>query len=309
MQVYNNIAELPVFVRPVITIGSFDGVHEGHVQILKQLVEEAGHIHGTPVVITFFPHPRHILDNQKQVLVLNTPAEKYRLLKKNGINHIVVVPFDKAFSEQSAESYISNFLVGRFHPHTIIIGYDHRFGNERQGDFQLLEKASVNYNFKLREIPKQVLQNVGISSTRIREALLNGDISSANAFLGYSYFLGGTVVPGRKLGRTLGYPTANISLNDGNKLVPALGIYAVKVTCSKIPGQLKGMMSIGTNPTVGGTERTLEVNLFDFDEDIYGSYLEVSFEKKLRNEIHFGSIDKMLVQIGIDKTNALQALD
>jgi riboflavin kinase/FMN adenylyltransferase len=309
MQVYTNISELPVFPNAVVTIGTFDGVHQGHLQIIKQLISEARAIQGTPVVITFYPHPRQVIEaGRKPIFVLNTPEEKYRLLHACGIEHIVVVPFDKPFSEQPAHDYIKNFLVDKFHPRAIIIGYDHRFGMNREGNYQLLETEARKYDFKVKEIPEHVLRNIIISSTRIREALQNGDIDTANQFLGYPYTLTGTVVAGKKLGRTIGYPTANLQMKDAGKLVPGYGIYAVEVRSAAVPGKYKGMMSIGTNPTVNGTERTIEVNIFDFDKDIYGTPLEVSFIKRLRDEEKFSGLQALQEALAKDKADALDAL-
>ena len=307
MHVYTNIDQLPAFKNAVITIGTFDGVHQGHVQIIKQLVNEANAVDGTPVVITFYPHPKQVIGTGKPVFILNTPHEKYQLLHAHGITHIVCVSFNKEFAEQSAGDYIKNFLADKFHPHTIIIGYDHRFGMDRKGDYHLLENESVKYGFIVKEIPEQVLKSVVISSTKIREALHTGAIDTANEFLGYPYSITGKVVAGKKLGRTLGYPTANLEIADKNKLIPALGIYAVKVRSEVVPGDFIGMMSIGTNPTVDGKERTLEVNIFDFDNDIYGTSLEVSFIKRLRNEEKFNSLEDLKEQIGRDKVEALKS--
>jgi riboflavin kinase/FMN adenylyltransferase len=308
MNVYNNISQLPSFRNAVLTIGTFDGVHQGHVQIIKQLVSEAKTVYGTPVVITFYPHPKQVIEEgKKPIFILNTPEEKYKLLHAYGIEHIVVVPFDKAFAEQPAASYIKHFLVDKFHPHTIIIGYDHRFGMNRKGDYHLLEAEAVKYNFNVKEIPEHVLKSIVISSTKIREALHTGAIETANEFLGYPYTIKGRVVEGKKLGRTLGYPTANLNIADKDKLIPGIGIYAVTVRSEAVPGNFKGMMSIGTNPTVGGTERTIEVNIFDFEKDIYGTHVEISFIKRLRNEEKFDSLELLKEQLGRDKINALEA--
>jgi len=309
MNVYNDINQLPVFKNAVITIGTFDGVHKGHVQIIRQLINEATVINGTPVVITFFPHPKQVLEQHKKpIFILNTPEEKYKLLHAHGIKHIVCVPFDKKFADQPATAYIKDFLVEKFHPNTIIIGYDHKFGLNRFGDYKLLEIASTEYNFKVKEIPEQVIKSVVISSTKIREALHKGDAETANEFLGYYYTLNGKVTAGKKLGRTLGYPTANLVIKDENKLIPAMGIYAVTVHSDTIPGNFKGMMSIGTNPTVNGKERTIEVNIFDFDNEIYNTNLEISLIKRLRNEEKFNSLDELTDQMAKDKVSSLEVL-
>lgn len=307
MKVYKDINHLPVFKNAVITIGTFDGVHLGHCQIIEQLLKEATNVAGTPVLITFYPHPKQVIENiQKPLHVLNTASEKYELLHLKGIEHIVVVPFNKEFAEQPAHDYIKNFLVDKFHPNTIIIGYDHRFGKNREGDYKLLEKEASQYNFKVKEIPEHVLQNVTISSTKIREALLSGDISTASAFLGYDYFFSGKVVEGNKLGRTIGYPTANILPDDADKLIPAYGVYAVTVLVQE--KLFNGMMNIGVRPTVDGTKRMIEVNIFDFDKDIYGETIKVTVKKWLRNEVKFSGLDALQEQLANDKINAIESL-
>ncbi|HRD56819.1 MAG TPA: bifunctional riboflavin kinase/FAD synthetase [Ferruginibacter sp.] len=303
MQVHTNINQLPPFKNAVLTIGSFDGVHSGHRAIIDQLVKEATAIGGTPVVITFYPHPKMVIGNQAEpVMVLNTREEKYRLLNKAGIEHIVEVPFTRDFAQQTAEEYIRNFLVEKFHPHTIIIGYDHKFGNNREGDYRLLETYASTYRYKVHEIPEHVLQNITISSTKIRKALLSGDIDTAKQYLGYGYFFSGLVVKGNQLGRTIGFPTANIVFTEPEKLVPANGVYAVTVKRNGHSGTLKGMMNIGTRPTVGeGLQRTIEVNILDFNEDIYGEMLTVHFVKWLRSELKFNGLEELKAAIQKDK--------
>ncbi len=324
MQVHRDINNLPKFKNAVITIGTFDGVHTGHLQIIKQLKEEAININGESVIITFDPHPRFIIPQlpdqssevEQEIILLNTLNEKIELLEKNGIDHLVVVPFTKQFSELSAERYIQEFLSGKFHPHTIIIGYDHHFGNERKGNYKLLEAHAEKFNFRVKEIPEHVLNEVTISSTKIRKALLDSDIETANKFLGYDYFFEGKVVEGNKIGRTIGYPTANIELHDKNKLVPGNGIYVVTVVIngqwsmvnSKNIVDLKGMMSIGVRPTIGGRKKTIEVNIFDFDKDIYGETVRVYLKKYLRKEKKFTGLAELKNAIGEDKINALKYL-
>ena len=309
MKVYTDINHLPKFPNAVITIGTFDGVHLGHSLIIEQLIKEAKAVMGMPILITFYPHPKQVIDNLKKPLyILNTPEEKYELLHLKGIENIVVVPFDKAFAEQPAQNYIKDFLVEKFHPHTIIIGYDHRFGNNREGDYQLLEKEAVHYNFKVKEIPEHVLQDVIISSTKIREALLSGDINTAAAYLGYDYFFSGIVIEGNKLGRTIGYPTANLQIEDEKKLIPANGVYAVQIKIENKEFGIRhfgGMMNIGVRPTVYGTKRVIEVNIFDFDEEIYGLNIKVTLKKWLRTEVKFSGLDPLKDQLARDKLNAI----
>jgi riboflavin kinase / FMN adenylyltransferase len=312
MQVHHNIQNLPVFKNAVITIGTFDGVHSGHQQIIRQMLSEAKAIGGETVVITFHPHPKMVVTGAKQdIKVLNTLAEKITLLQKHGVHHLVVVPFTNAFAEQTAHAYIKDFLVARFHPHTIIIGYDHRFGAGRKGDYHLLEDEAPENNFVVKEIPEHVLQNITISSTKIRTALLDGDITTASEFLGYPYFFSGKVVEGNKLGRTIGYPTANLSIEDEYKLIPGNGVYAAEVIVNGESSDvsLKGMMNIGVRPTVGGTiNRVIEVNIFNFDADIYGQELTVFVKTKLRDEIKFNGLEELKKQLAKDKEDSLRNL-
>ena len=308
-KVYMNIDDLSAFKNAVITIGTFDGVHLGHLQIIRQLIKESAAIKGEPVLITFYPHPKQVVASiQKPLYILNTPEEKYELLHHAGINNIVVVPFTKEFAEQPADNYIKDFLVKKFHPHTIIIGYDHRFGKDRAGDYRLLEDEAAKFDYIVKEIPEHVLQNVTISSTKIRDALLSGDINTANEFLGYDYFFSGIVIAGNKLGRTIGYPTANLQVADEQKLIPANGVYAVDIVIDDLADDYKGMMNIGVRPTVNGATRVIEVNIFDFDKSIYGTRVKVSLKKRLRNEVKFSSLDALKEQLAKDKTEALSYL-
>ncbi|MES2776891.1 MAG: bifunctional riboflavin kinase/FAD synthetase [Bacteroidota bacterium] len=310
MTVHKNLDQLPAFKNAVVTIGTFDGVHTGHLQIINQLKDEAKAVGGESVIITFHPHPRRIIQNQTtEVRLLNTLNEKIELLEANGIDHLVIVPFTKAFAEQPANEYIANFLVENFHPHTIIIGYDHRFGHNREGDYHLLEDLKEQFNYRVKEIPGHVLQNSAISSTRIRQAIINGQINTANECLGYDYFFEGVVIEGNKLGRTIGYPTANLRIGDDEKLVPGNGVYAVEVNLqsaiSNLPSEtFKGMMNIGVRPTVDGTKRTIEVNIFDFDEDIYGQTMRVYLKAYLRGEVKFSGLDALKEQLAKDAVAA-----
>ncbi len=317
MQVHRDINNLPFFRNAVVTTGTFDGVHTGHLQIIQQLKEEAENINGEGVIVTFEPHPRMVISSDKiEIELLNTLNEKIELLEKKDIDHLVVVPFTKEFSEQLAEKYIKEFLVEKFHPHTIIIGHDHHFGNERKGNYKLLEAYAEEFNFYVKEIPEHVLNQVTISSTKIRKALLNCDIETANKYLGYEYFFEGETIEGDKIGRTIGYPTANLQLIDKNKLVPGDGIYAVQLTISNKQivhrtsdmVHLKGMMSIGIRPTIGSSNRTIEVNIFDFDKEIYGQIVRVYVKKYLREEQKFSGLEELKNAIAKDKIEALKYL-
>ncbi len=307
MKIYEDINALPKFENAVITIGSFDGVHKGHFYIINQLIQEAKRINGTPIVITFFPHPKKIVgDDNRPVLLLNTLEEKSALLKNAGIEHLVVVPFTKVFSELSAEEYVTNFLVSSFHPKIIVTGYDHRFGNNRTGDIKLLEHFSNQFNYVVKEIPEHILQEITISSTTIRNKIAAGEIESANELLGYSYFFSGKVVEGNKIGRTISFPTANLKVDYDNKLIPPTGVYAVTIEIENNVELYYGMMNIGYRPTIGGIEKIIEVNIFDFEELIYNQTLKIAVIKKLRTEEKFDGIDQLKNQLSIDKENALQ---
>lgn len=309
MKVHYDIGHLPLFKNAVITIGTFDGVHMGHRQIIDKLKQEAKAIEGETVIVTFHPHPRKVVSSTiLGIRLINTLEEKIELLEGLGIDHLVVVPFTDAFANQQAEDYVQHFLVEKFRPHTVIIGYDHRFGKERKGDYLLLEKLAPVFNYQLKEIPKHVLDEVGISSTKIREALLNGKIEIADRLLGYEFFFSGTVIHGDKLGRKLGYPTANLKMADEEKIIPGNGIYAVYASLPGNSQRLKGMMSIGFRPTVDGKKRVIEVNLFDFNEEIYGLTLKVYVKKYLRQEVKFDSLDELVKQIDQDKIDSLEVL-
>ncbi len=329
MQVHRDIGLLPRFSNAVVTIGTFDGVHAGHQQIIAQLKKEAALVNGETVIITFHPHPRKVVrEGQTNVAILTTLAEKIALLEAKGIHHLVVVPFTESFANQTAEEYITDFLVAKFNPHTIIIGYDHRFGKGRSGDYHLLEAFGNKLGFAVKEINEQLLNDIIISSTRIREALFAGDVATANNYLGHSYFFEGTVVQGNQLGRTIGYPTANLHIEDAEKLVPGNGVYAVEVDFSvsgfQFPvsqaddkdllllppfrGRGAGMMNIGIRPTIDGKNRVIEVNIFGFNQDIYGKTLRVYLKKHLRGEVKFNGLDALKQQLAKDRADALETL-
>ncbi|MBL7740140.1 MAG: bifunctional riboflavin kinase/FAD synthetase [Chitinophagaceae bacterium] len=318
MTVHHNIESLPAFRNAVVTIGTFDGVHAGHRQIIEKLKEEAKTIKGETVIITFHPHPRKVVSSAiLGIRLINTLAERIELLDQLGIDHLVIVPFTEVFANQPAEEYIKDFVVSKFRPHTIIIGYDHRFGRDRMGDYRMLEKHAGEYHYQLKEIPKHILDNIAISSTNIRQALLHNDIETANKLLGYEFFFEGEVIHGDKLGRKLGYPTANLKIHNEEKIVPSNGIYAVYAEVRNTdPGyphlipksRLKGMMSIGFRPTVDGKKRVVEVNLFDFNEEIYGRTLRVYVKKYLREEVKFNSLEELVKKIDQDKIDSLAIL-
>lgn len=307
MRVFRDLSNLPAFRNSVITIGTFDGVHRGHQKIIERIKTLAAEIIGESIIITFHPHPRIVINPaDKSLRLLNTIEEKISLMEKAGVDNLVIVPFSRDFSEQSAEHYVSDFLVKNFKPAYIVIGYDHRFGKNRVGDFQLLEKLKDTYRFKLEEITKETLDHIAISSTKIRSSLSAGDIKLANELLGHNYCLSGMVVRGLQNGRKLGFPTANIQVDDEYKLIPGRGIYAVRVKLHE--EVFGGMMSIGYNPTFNGKQQTIEVNILDFDRDIYGSKITVEFVQYIRDEKKFNSLDELIAAIKNDEVVSREVL-
>ncbi len=314
MKVYQHTQSWPAFRNTVLTIGTFDGVHEGHRQIFHLLKQQARIIGGETVIITFHPHPRNVVGGAKEdIRLINTIEERIELIRREGIDHMIIIPFTEAFSKLPAKQYIEEFLIGNFHPHTLIIGYDHRFGCNREGNYQLLEAYRDAGAFALQEIPAFMIEHIKVSSTHIRQCLVEGKAEEANKLLGYPFFFSGTVVHGNKLGRTLGYPTANIEPDAADKIMVADGIYAVTVSIEdeqefNIP-EYKGMMSIGLRPTINGSHRVIEVNIFDFDADIYSQKIRVHLHAWLRSEVRFNSLDALTEQMHTDKINSLRALE
>jgi riboflavin kinase / FMN adenylyltransferase len=300
MKIYHHIHEFKRLSNAIVTIGSFDGVHKGHQKILQRLVELAQDTKGETVVMTFWPHPRAVLSPERNDLkLLSTIEEKTELLSRYGIDHLLIIPFSKEFSEISPEDFISSILINTIGTKKLVVGYDHRFGKDRAGDFELLEDKSKEYNFEVEEISREDVKNIGVSSSIIREALLKGDIKTATEYLGRPYELSGKVAEGRKLGRTIGFPTANIEPSDSCKLIPADGVYAVLVEAGK---QIhKGMMNIGMRPTVNGHSRKIEVNIFNFSKDIYNESLVAHFIERLRDEEKFAGLDELKSQLYKDK--------
>ncbi len=307
MKVYNHIDEFTAVKNAVVTIGTFDGVHIGHRKIISGIKEIADSIDGETVILTFFPHPRMILQPEDESLkLITTIAEKAELMEELGVDHLIITPFSRDFSNQTAESYIRDVLVNKIGTKKIVIGYDHRFGKDRQGGLEDLQRLGPVYGFDVIEIPEQDINEVAISSTRIRNALLNGEIELANSFLGYPFFITGTVIRDDQIGRQLGYPTANIVVEEKYKLIPADGIFAVTVTVAG--NQYKGMAYIGSRPTVNGLTRNIEVNIFDFDQDIYNQAIRMEFLHYVRGDIKFASLDELKVQLAKDKEDVLALL-
>lgn len=307
MKVHYSTDQLPAFKNAVITIGTFDGVHSGHQQIINTLKDAAAKAGGESIIITFHPHPRKVVSSAVTgIRLINTLKERIELIEKTGVDHLVVVPFTDYFANQSAEEYISDFLVDKFHPHTIIIGYDHRYGRDRSGDYKLLESKSAAYNYQLMEIPVHLLDALKVSSSNIRQAILHGHVDEANKLLGYPFFFEGEVVHGDKIGRTIGYPTANLKNTDEEKIVLGDGIYAVYAEVDSV--RYKGMMSIGFRPTINGKKRVVEVNLFDFATEIYGEFIRVIVIKYLRSEVRFNGLEELKQQLHKDKEDSLAVL-
>jgi riboflavin kinase/FMN adenylyltransferase len=305
MQVHRNTDLLPPFRNAVLTIGTFDGVHTGHQQLIAQMKKQAAAVHGETVIITFDPHPRTVINAASGIRLINTMDEKIELLATMGIDCLVVVPFTEQFAQLTPEDYISQFLIRHFKPHTLIIGYDHHFGRGRAGNYELLKQKADIYKYELMEIPAHLLDSISVSSTRIREAIGSGDMETANHLLGYTYFFSGEVKEGDKLGRTIGYPTANLGIAEKTKLIPGDGVYAVDVESSDEPDKrYRAMMNIGFRPTVDGSKRVIEVNIFDFDRMIYGRTLKVFVKKFLRPEQKFSGLEALQAQLALDKSRA-----
>jgi len=307
MNIYHHIDEFSRLNNAVVTIGTFDGVHLGHRKIIAGLKELAETDGGETVLLTFFPHPRMILHPEDESLkMITTIHEKAALMEQLGIEHLIITPFSRDFSNQGAEEYIRDVLVNKIGTKKIVIGYDHRFGKDRQGGLDELRRLGPVYGFEAIEIPEQDINEVAISSTRVRAALLNGDIELANTLLGYPFFITGTVIRGDQIGRQIGYPTANIVIEERYKLIPADGIYAVKV---KIDGDIfNGMGYIGSRPTINGVSRNIEVNIFEFDQDIYNRQVQMEFHFFMRGDIKFSSLDALKDQLAKDKVEAQRLL-
>jgi riboflavin kinase / FMN adenylyltransferase len=307
MKIYHGIDDFTKLDYAVVTSGTFDGVHLGHQKILARVREIASREKGETVVITFWPHPRLVLHPEDESLkLLNTFEEKASLLKDQKIEHLVRIPFTKEFSQLSSEEFIQKILVETIGTKKLVIGYDHHFGKNREGSFEQLKANAPRYGFEVEEIPRQDVDHVGVSSTKIRNALLHGDIETANHFLGRPYSLTGRVVAGDKIGRLMGFPTANIDVDTKYKLIPMFGIYAV--TVKHVNETYGGMLYIGYRPTINGTKLNVEVNIFNFHKEIYGEELTVEFHKLIRNDEKFSDLEQLKVQLKADEKTAQQAL-
>ncbi|MCX2584869.1 bifunctional riboflavin kinase/FAD synthetase [Pedobacter sp. MR22-3] len=325
MKIYHNLSEFTRLSNAIVTIGTFDGVHYGHQKIIKQLVAKAKADHGESVILTFFPHPRLIIDPENQDLkMINTINEKAEILKSLGVDHLIITPFTRDFSNQLPDDYIKDTLVNNIGTKHIIIGYDHRFGKDRTGNLADLKAAGIHFGFTVEEIMEQDIHDVAVSSTKIRQALLAGDVGLASDYLGYAFSIFGRVIKGDKIGRTIGFPTANIFVEETYKLIPGDGIYAVTVemdvriqksgvnasapqpsTLNLQPSTFKGMAYIGQRPTINGMTRNIEVNIFDFNQEIYGQDIKMNFLKFLRHDVKFTGLEALKVQLQKDKEDTL----
>jgi len=302
LKIVQNTSNFSVKDETYVTIGTFDGVHFGHQKIIEKLVKEAKKANKKSVLLTFFPHPRMVLQKDASLKLINTIEERAVLLEKTGLDYLIIHPFSKEFSKMSALEFVKDILVSQLNISKLIIGYDHHFGKNREGNITQLTEYSHVYNFKVEEIPAQDIDTVSVSSTKVRHALATGNLKTANNYLGYNFMLNGTVVNGKKLGGTIGYPTANIDIKETYKLIPKTGVYVVKST---IEGKtVFGMMNIGNRPTVNGIHQTIEVHFFDFNQDLYHQNLTIELIYFLRDEQKFDGIDSLVHQLKKDEETA-----
>lgn len=308
MKIYNNFSDFVKVPNAIVTIGTFDGVHLGHQAILRDMVKTAKEIGGETVVITFYPHPRQVLNiNAANLRFITTQEEKLKRLEMSGVDNVIVVNFTKEFSRVSSEDFISEYILKHINPVKLVIGYDHHFGNNRMGDFNLLNEMQNKYNFELQRIEAHDVENIAVSSTKIRHSLQQGDVERANALLGYQFSYVGKVVSGNKIGREIGYRTANIELEKEFRLIETSGVYATYVDYEG--KEYKSMTYIGKKPTVNNEEiENIEVHLFDFDGDLYDKVIKVRFVKRVRGEHKFESLQALKKQIEIDEKNIKEIL-
>lgn len=307
VKIYHSINDFQKQENAVVTIGTFDGVHTGHRKIIARLTQLAKKQEGETVVLTFFPHPRMVLHPDDHGLkLLNTLEERTDLLKQLDIDHLIVHTFTKEFSRTTFIQFVRDILVNVIGTKTLVIGYDHHFGRNREGTYKELAELAPVYDFKLEKIDEEIIHEITVSSTKIRTAIEKGNIELANELLGYEYMLSGKVIKGDGIGKALGYPTANIRPAEDYKLIPGDGIYAVRVKAGN--ENCSGMLYIGNRPTLNKTERNIEVNIFDFDREIYNERITVFFCKRIRDDIRFSSKEELSRQLGNDKAEALKIL-
>ncbi len=307
MKVYTNIQDFKNVNNPIVTTGTFDGVHIGHRRIINRISEIAKAEHGETVILTFFPHPRMVLfPDDNDLRLINSQKEKIMLLEDAGVDHLIIYPFTREFSRLTAVEYVRDILVNQIGVKKLVIGYDHHFGRNREGDLEQLKEFAPLYDFEVEEIPAQDIDDVRVSSTKVRHALLEGDMKTANKYLQYEFLLNGIVIEGSKVGRSIGFPTANLHVVEDYKLIPADGVYVVKV---RVKEQWHyGMINIGYRPTINGDEakKSIEVHIFNFNEEIYGEVITLSFLQRLRDEEKFESVEALQRQLANDKEKAQQ---
>lgn len=303
MKIYNNLYHFKPSKKTIVTLGTFDGVHIGHQKIIEKLIQNAKEYNCESLILTFFPHPRMVLQEGSDIKLLNTIDERSVLLDKLGLDNLIIHPFDLEFSRLSAEEFVKKILVDTFNIQKIIIGYDHRFGNNRTANIDDLIRYGEKFGFEVEQISAQEINEVSISSTKIRNAILDGNMALANEYLGYNYSLSGIVSKGKQLGRTIGFPTANIKIAEEYKLIPVNGVYIVKSILNQIT--VFGIMNIGINPTVNGENLSIEVHFLDFDTDLYDNKITISILDRIREEQKFESVALLKLQLEKDKTTAL----
>lgn len=303
LKIYQSLNEFNPSKKTIVTLGTFDGIHLGHVAILNKICNLAKQENLESVLLTFFPHPRFVVKNDAEIKLLNTMTEKAILLEQKGIQNFIIHPFDKLFSELSPREFVKQVLIKQLNIQKIIIGYDHKFGKNRAADFNDLIAFGKEFGFEVEEISAKQINEVSVSSTKIRNSLIEGNISLANAYLGYPYMLSGIVVKGNQLGRTIGFPTANIEISENYKLIPKNGVYIVTALVNN--KTIFGMMNIGVKPTLGENLLSIEVHLLQFSEDIYGQKIQVNVIERLRDEQKFESFEVLKSQLEIDKKNTL----
>jgi riboflavin kinase/FMN adenylyltransferase len=307
LKITHNFSNFSTSKKTVVTIGTFDGVHIGHQKIIEQLLNASKKKNEISVLLTFFPHPRMVLQKDSGIKLINTIKEKSKLLENFGLDELVIHPFDKEFSRLTAFEFVRDILVNKFNISKLVIGYDHHFGKNREGNFEQLQEYGSMFGFELEEIPVQNLNDISISSTKIRHSLNAGDIKKVNNYLGYHFMLSGTVVSGNRLGSKIGFPTANIAIEESYKIIPKSGSYIVKST---IDDEIYfGMMNIGNRPTVDGTDETIEVHFFNLEQDLYGKEISVELLNFLREEHKFESVQSLQTQLHLDKRNSLDFIN
>ena len=306
MRIYNSVASFQSDKKTFVTIGTFDGVHIGHQQVIKKLVSSAHKNNAESVLLTFFPHPRMVLHEGIDIQLINTVDERIKLLEKTGLDVLIIQEFNSEFANQSALEFVKKVLVGQLNLSELVIGYDHHFGKNREGNFEQLQEYGYTYDFQVREIPAQDISNIAVSSTKIRTALEEGEIEKATDYLGNYFLLTGEVVTGENLGEKIGFPTANLSIKESYKLIPKVGAYVIR---SNFKGKtVYGMMNIGYRPTVSGKNKTIEINFFDFNENLYGETIQVEVLSFLREEQKFNSVEELQSQLKQDSHKARELI-